>query len=72
MLSQDFNHFTLEFLKWTLPSLNLDTSRGLSQNQIRVANSVDPDKMAHYHLDLYCLHWYLFQSAGLKVFSFFF
>ena len=35
----------------------------------RMANSVDPDEMAHYeppHLDLYCLHRCLYQSTGLK------
>ena len=34
-----------------------------------MANSVDPDEMAHYepsHLDLQCLQWYMFCSAGLK------
>ena len=34
-----------------------------------MANSVDPDEMAHYELsqlDLHCLHRYLFWSAGLK------
>ena len=33
----------------------------------KMANSVDPDKMAHYepsHLDLHCLHIYL--PTGLK------
>ena len=33
------------------------------------ANSVDPDDTAHYepsHLDLHCLHMYLFWSTGLK------
>ena len=37
-----------------------------------MANSVDPDETAHYepsHLDLHCLHRYLFWSAGLKGFS---
>ena len=36
----------------------------------RMANSVDPDEMACYeqsHLDLHCLHSYLFRSAMLKV-----
>ena len=35
----------------------------------RLANSEDPDEMAHYelsHLDLHCLHTYLYQSTGLK------
>ena len=35
----------------------------------RMANSVDPEETAHCepsHLDLYCLHRYLFGSTGLK------
>ena len=35
----------------------------------RMAQSVDPDEMAHdelYHLDLHCLHRYLFWSARMK------
>ena len=67
--------FTTEFIKWTLPSLNLDKStvenRGVCQNprtgrqskfKNRKANSVDPDKMACYepsHLDLPGLHRHL-------------
>ena len=34
-----------------------------------MANSVDPDEMAHYkqsHQDLHCLHRYLFWSTRLK------
>ena len=34
-----------------------------------MANSVDPDEMAHYepsHLDLHCLQRYLCWSAGMK------
>ena len=34
-----------------------------------MANSVDPDEMAHYepsHQDLHCLHKYLFWSAGME------
>ena len=34
-----------------------------------MANSVDPDETAHYelsHLDLHCLHRYLFCSARLN------
>ena len=34
-----------------------------------MANSVDPDETARYepsHLDLHCLHRYLFSPAGLK------
>ena len=36
---------------------------------IKMANCVDPDKMAHYepyHLALHCLPMYLYRSAGLK------
>ena len=35
----------------------------------KMASIVDPDEMAHYepsHLDLHCLHRYLYQSTGLK------
>ena len=35
----------------------------------RMANSVDPDKTAHYkpsHLDLHCLQRYLYGSVGMK------
>ena len=35
----------------------------------RMANSVDPDEMAHYepsHLDLHCMHKHLNWSTGLK------
>ena len=62
------NPFTPEVLKWTLPSLNLDiivANRGYN----RMANSVDPDKMASYklsHLDQHYLQWCLYWSAGLK------
>ena len=34
-----------------------------------MANSIDPDEMAHYepsHLDLHCLYRYLYQSTGMK------
>ena len=34
-----------------------------------MANSIDPDETAHYepfHLDVHCLHRYLFWSTGLK------
>ena len=63
-----------ELLKWTLPSLNLDMStvsnRCFNVNiKNRMANSVDPDETAHdepSHLDLHCLHRYLFCSARLK------
>ena len=39
------------------------------KNQNRIANSVDPDEMAHdkpSHQDLHCLHSYLVWPAGLK------
>ena len=42
---------------------------GVQLNNNRMANSVDPDEMACHelsHLDLHCLHRYLFRSAGLK------
>ena len=49
-----------------------DTNRGCqSKIKNRMADSVDPDEMAHYeqsHLDLHCLHRYWFWSAGLKGF----
>ena len=57
-----------QFLKWTLPSLNLDMStvakKGFHSKikKNRVANSVDPDEMACYelsHLDLHCLHLFI-------------
>ena len=61
------------FLKKPLPSLNLDmstdTNRGFSLKQKRMANSVDPDEMAHLepsHLDLHCLLRYLFWAERLK------
>ena len=39
------------------------------RGQIRIANSVDQNEMAHYepsHLDLHCLLRFLFWSAGLE------
>ena len=39
------------------------------KNKKTIANSVDPDEMAHYEpsqLDLQYLHMYWFWSAGLK------
>ena len=42
------------------------------QNKNGMADSVDPDETAHYkpsHLDLHCLHRYLFRSAGVKGFN---
>ena len=55
--------FIPKILKWTLPSLNLDTSTvangGLSQKMNNsMANSVDTDQKARYelsHLNLHCL-----------------
>ena len=39
-------------MKWTFPSLNLDmsiiTNMDVSQNQNRMANSVDPGETVHY------------------------
>ena len=55
------NQLITVFLKWTLPSSNLD--RFLSEIQNRTANSVYPDETARYepsHLDLHCLHRCLF------------
>ena len=68
------NSFTPMILKWTLPSLNLDTpiaaNRGFSQIINKsVANSVDPDEMARFepsHLDLHCLQKHLYWTAGMK------
>ena len=52
------NPFTLEFLKLTLPSLNLDTSivadRDLNKKSIIDWQSVDPDYEPS-HLNLHCL-----------------
>ena len=39
-----------------------------------MANSVDPDETAHNkpsHLDLQCLQWCMFSSAGLKELKYF-
>ena len=52
-------------------SIMLTASRRGIKSKIknRKANRVDPDEMARYepsHLDLHCLHRYLFWSAGLK------
>ena len=46
-------------------------NRGASQKSKQNGNRVDPDEMAHYepsHLDLHCLHRYLFWSARLNVY----
>ena len=67
---------TLSFW-WSIHSLNLDTSRPLLQTgnyqskmetRSRVANSVNPDEMAPYkpsHLDIHCLHRYMFGVHAL-------
>ena len=66
------NIFNPELLKWTVPSLNLvqtiDPNRGLSQNQKRTANSLDPHNEPS-HLDLHCLNMYLYRSTGLNGFT---
>ena len=49
--------------------MSTDEVRFYSKIRNRMANSVDPDKMAHYkpsHLDLNCLHRYLYRSTVLK------
>ena len=43
--------FTPEFLKWSLPSLNLDKS--IIENRSFSLNSVDPDEMNSY--EQFCL-----------------
>ena len=62
-------------MKWTLPSLNLDTSivanMGFCQKPVlnRLANSIYPDEMACYelsHQDLHCLQRHPYWSAGMK------
>ena len=49
------NPFFPEFLKWTLPSLNLARiivpKRGLSQKSKLMVKSVDPDETVHYGLE---------------------
>ena len=69
-----FNPFIPEFLEWTVLSLNFDMSTDACQSKIKniMANSVDPDEMAHYepsHLELHCLQRYLLWSARLKGFK---
>ena len=74
------NHFIFEFLKWTLPSLNLnmstDANRGFNLKSKKkkkkkkekiMANSVGHNETVpreSSHLDLHCLHSYLW-FAGL-------
>ena len=59
--------FTPEFLKWSLPSLNLDKS--IVENRSFSLNSVDPDEMNSYEqscLDLHPWQRHLHWSARLK------
>ena len=72
LLKSLFISFSLGFLCGP-PFLNLDTSvaanRDILKINNRMANSVDPDEMAHNepsHLNLPCFQSYLFWSAGLK------
>ena len=63
--------FTLEFLKQTIPLLNLGIIwKGDSVKIInRMANNVDPDETAcnePSHPDQHCLHINLYRSTGLK------
>ena len=63
------NPFILEFLKWTLPSLNLVQIGVSVKNQNRIANHVDPDETAHdepSHQDLQCLQKRCFGLRDLK------
>ena len=68
------NPFIPKFLKWTLPSLNLnlsiDSNRGFSQKAKQNSKQyIGPDETARdepSHLDLYCLHGAPFRSARLK------
>ena len=51
---------------WSHPLLQIEV---LVKNNNRMANSVDPDEMAHYepsHLDLHCLQRYMYWSAGIR------
>ena len=56
--------FIPEFLKLTLPSLNLDMSFAVNRyfrlnSKHRLVNSIDPDETARYepsHHDIFCLH----------------
>ena len=63
----------LGFLKWTCPSLTLDTA--IVANRVlflQNANSVDPDETAHnelFHLNLHCLLRYLYWPVGLNGFK---
>ena len=49
-------------------------NRGFSQNHNRLANSVDPDEMAHYepsHLNLHYFQRHLYWSTGIKGLKYF-
>ena len=49
--------------------MSIDTNRNFSKTTKQKGSSVDPDETARYepsHLDLHCLHRYLFWSDGLK------
>ena len=65
--------FTSEFLNWTIPSLNMNTSIVANRVSVkisnRMANSVDPDEMAPCelsHRDLHFLQKWSFGSCGPK------
>ena len=68
------NLYIPEFLKWILPSFNLDTSilckHGIQSTVIKMTSSVDPDEVTRYepsYLDLHCSHRYLYRSTELNV-----
>ena len=53
-------------LKWDMST----DAKNRFQSKIKniMANSADPDETARdepFHLDLHCLHWYLFWSARM-------
>ena len=59
------NTFIPQFLKWTIPSLNLDMSTASNRSFSVMANSVFTDEEPSY-LDLDCSHKFLFWATGLK------
>ena len=68
-----FNASTSDFLKWSLPVLNLDTcivaSRAVNKYQNRMTNKLNPDELVRLewpHLDLYYFQSCLLCSAGMK------
>ena len=64
LLLVTFKLFILEFLKWTLPSLNwLEPlfQIGVRQKQNRMANSVDPDETA-----LLAKHFFIYRAKKVK------